>query len=429
MLSVRSGPTARSSGVVLEDLVAVPIDVGKHSAMATVIDFTGSTLAKPFTFSLDRCGVGVLVARVLSAAPNATLIRVGLEAAGHYHLPLAGGSLPAEWELRILNPGHVATQRRVNGQRGVKSDQIDLCAIGDLLLAGRGVRAPGFADPIQTLSGWVAHRRRRSLMRRQTIQQLTTHVDRCFLGLGTTMWSVALSKAGRLILSELPDPERVARLGALRLRTFAAKRGVRMTTILAERIVTAARQAVPVPGAEVARRLLRSDLALLDALEHEIEEADTQIAHLLPETPFGVLLSVPGWGPARVGAYGGAVGDPERWKSAQALYRASGLTPRLYQSSGTVHHGHITREGSAVLRAGPSTGRRDGPTGMSGATQTRRPSGGPPHHARARSRSVRCCLGWRGGLDSCCWPDPSLSAVTDAGCRTGSVCGRSSRGW
>ena len=31
----------------------------------------------------------------------------------------------------------------------------------------------------------------------------------------------------------------------------------------------------------------------------------------------------------------------------------------------------------------PSTGRRDGPTGMSGAYPTRRPSGGPPHHARA----------------------------------------------
>jgi len=45
------------------------------------------------------------------------------------------------------------------------------------------------------------------------------------------------------------------------------------------------------------------------------------------------------------------VGDPERWHSAQAVYRAAGLTPRLYQSSGTMRHGHITREGSAVLRA------------------------------------------------------------------------------
>jgi hypothetical protein len=54
------------SGVCLEDLVAVPIDVGKHSAMAKAIDFTGAELARPFVFSLDRAGVGQFVARVRS---------------------------------------------------------------------------------------------------------------------------------------------------------------------------------------------------------------------------------------------------------------------------------------------------------------------------------------------------------------------------
>lgn len=62
-------------------------------------------------------------------------------------------------------------------------------------------------------------------------------------------------------------------------------------------------------------------------------------------------MSVPGWGSVRVAAYGAAVGDPGRWHSPKALYRASGLTPRLYQSSETLRHGHITREGSTVLRA------------------------------------------------------------------------------
>ena len=118
MVPVAGGVSARSSGVRLEDLVAVPIDVGKHSAMATVIDFTGATLAKPFSFDLNRRGVAELVAEVNRVVPpSASLVRVGLEAAGHYHLPLAGGVLPAEWELWMLNPGHVATQRKVNGQR------------------------------------------------------------------------------------------------------------------------------------------------------------------------------------------------------------------------------------------------------------------------------------------------------------------------
>lgn len=165
--------TTRSSGVRLEDLVAVPMDVGKHTAMASVLDFTGATLVKPFEFGLDRRGVSELVTRVRAAVPaTVSLVRVGLEAAGHYHLPLVGGALPSEWELRLLNPGHVAMQRKANGRRGVKTDRVDLVAITDLVLAGRGTVAPAFADPVMTLSGWVAHRRRRSLVRRRTIQQL-----------------------------------------------------------------------------------------------------------------------------------------------------------------------------------------------------------------------------------------------------------------
>ncbi|MEO1061298.1 MAG: transposase, partial [Actinomycetota bacterium] len=83
--------------------------------MAKVVDFTGAELAKPFEFSLDRSGVRSLVERVRRSAPvSVSLVRVGLEAAGHYHLPLAGGVLPEDWELRVLNPGHVSMQRKVN---------------------------------------------------------------------------------------------------------------------------------------------------------------------------------------------------------------------------------------------------------------------------------------------------------------------------
>jgi transposase len=352
MLADVAGLSSRSGGVRLEDLVAVPVDVGKHSAMAKVIDFTGTVLAAPFEFELDRSGVDKLVSRVGSVAPESVgLVRVGVEAAGHYHLPLLGGALPGEWELRVLNPGHVSMQRRVNGSRGVKTDRVDLEAIGDLLLAGKGTTAPPFADPVMTLTGWVRHRYRRSLLRRRTIQQLTTHVDRCFPGLGATMWSVVLSKAGRLVIADLgADPRRVSYLGPSRLRTFAANRGVRMTQPLAERIVAAARLALPVPGAGVSRRLLADDLKLLGDIEAQITEADERIETLLPQTPFGVLTTTPGWGPIRVAGYGAAVGDPQKWPGHRQLYRASGLTPRIYESAGRRRDGRISREGSVPLR-------------------------------------------------------------------------------
>lgn len=99
--------SSRTAGVALDRLVAVPIDVGKASAKAMACDFTGRRLVAPFEFAMDRGGVAALVERVGAALPaEVALVRVGVEACGHYHRPLvAAGVLPAEWQLVELNPG------------------------------------------------------------------------------------------------------------------------------------------------------------------------------------------------------------------------------------------------------------------------------------------------------------------------------------
>ena len=65
----------------------------------------------------------------------------------------------------------MAEQRRVMGRRRVKTDVIDLVAITELLLAGRGVPIGEPAAVIGELSAWVAHRSRRVLTRTATKNQ------------------------------------------------------------------------------------------------------------------------------------------------------------------------------------------------------------------------------------------------------------------
>jgi transposase len=89
-------------GVDPAQLVAVPIDVGKHTAMALVCEVTGELSARPFQFPMTMAGVRLLVERVQAATRGRMigLVRVGVEAAGHYHQPLvSGGVLPADWQL------------------------------------------------------------------------------------------------------------------------------------------------------------------------------------------------------------------------------------------------------------------------------------------------------------------------------------------
>ena len=77
-------------GVDPAELVAVPVDVAKHAAMALVCDFTGELLARPLEFPMTMAGVRLLVERVQAATRGRMirLVRVGVEAARHYHQPL-----------------------------------------------------------------------------------------------------------------------------------------------------------------------------------------------------------------------------------------------------------------------------------------------------------------------------------------------------
>jgi hypothetical protein len=63
-----------------------------------------------------------LAARVERVVPAEARVKVGIEAAGHYHRPLlAPADWPVGWEVLELNPAHVTEQRRVMGRRRVKT--------------------------------------------------------------------------------------------------------------------------------------------------------------------------------------------------------------------------------------------------------------------------------------------------------------------
>ena len=100
----------RAASVPPDARIAVPVDVGKHSAMALVADVTGDRLVAPFTFGLDRPGIASLISRVRRVVDDHQVlhVEVGVEAAGHYHRPLTASELlPAESELIELYPAQL----------------------------------------------------------------------------------------------------------------------------------------------------------------------------------------------------------------------------------------------------------------------------------------------------------------------------------
>ncbi len=130
----------RIRGVEPERLLAVPIDVGKHTAAALVCDFWGEVVVAPFMFSLDERGFEMFARAVASAGAErgASWTRVGLEQAGHYHQVLLARLIDHGLDVVLLNPAQVRANRAQDLLRSLKSDVRDLGAMAELLIRGKG---------------------------------------------------------------------------------------------------------------------------------------------------------------------------------------------------------------------------------------------------------------------------------------------------
>lgn len=337
---------------VTASTVAVAIDVGKSEFAVSVTDVTRCRLLKPkLACPMTATSLREVISVIEELLPPDARVKVGIEAAGHYHRPLlTTQSWPAGWELLELNPAHVTEQRRVLGKRTIKTDAIDLEAMTELLLAGRGLPIRSSDAVLGELTAWSAHRTSRVALRTATKNQLLGQLDRTFPGLTIALPDVLGTKVGRLVATEFADPNRLAALGSSRFIRFGATRGLQIRRTTADKLVSAAKDALPMPDAAVARAVLAADLALLSDLDAQIDAATAELARLVSLSPFLPLLSVKGWGVVRAGTYGGALGDPTRFTNARQVYRTAGLNPIQYESAGKRRDTSISREGSVELR-------------------------------------------------------------------------------
>ena len=343
-MSVHHGAPVTSSTIV------VAVDVGKCSAALSVTDAARRRVLGPVGFGMTRFGLAAVVERIGAVVGPSTQVKVGVEAAGHYHRPVLDYAWPPGWQVVELNPAHVAEQRRVAGRRRVKTDAIDLEAITELLLAGKGHPVGATPMILGEITAWAGHRSRRVAVRTATKNQLLGQLDRALPGLTRALPDVLGTKIGRLIATEFTDPARLTGLGESRLIRFAAVRDVQLRRPLAQRLVGAAREALTTADAAVARRVLAADVAMLADLNTQIGETQAELAALVPRSPLATLTTVPGWGVVRVANYAAALGDPRRWPGPRQIYRAAGLSPMQYESAGKRRDGTISREGSVALR-------------------------------------------------------------------------------
>jgi len=90
---------------------------------------------------------------------------------------------------------------------------------------------------------------------------------------------------------------------------------------------------------------------LIDSTNREIAKLEEQTApYFAGDLGYHAVQAIPGIGPVLAAIFVAEIGDVSRFISARHLCSWAGLTPTHKQSDVTVHRGHITKQGSRLVR-------------------------------------------------------------------------------
>lgn len=99
------------------------------------------------------------------------------------------------------------------------------------------------------------------------------------------------------------------------------------------------------------RHRVRSALDLIDVLDAHIHDLDRSLAHTLAGVRgYDAIQAIPGVGRIIAAILVAEIGEVDRFASASHLASWAGLTPRHRESDTRVHRGHITKQGSKIVR-------------------------------------------------------------------------------
>ncbi|HET7667900.1 MAG TPA: IS110 family transposase [Mycobacterium sp.] len=103
------------------------------------------------------------------------------------------------------------------------------------------------------------------------------------------------------------------------------------------------------PGTYAVR--LAAQRRLLMLLADEVAAVDIELDQRLKHHPgYRKLLTVKGIGPVLAAVFIAEIGDISRFPNAAALCCWAGLTPRHHESDTTVRRGHVSKQGSKLVR-------------------------------------------------------------------------------
>jgi transposase len=324
----------RVQAVGPEHFAFLCVDCAKARSRMMLADFYGRVVIEPTTVEHNQSDFERIVKSVRDAMTRHHIkdIIVVVERTGRYHGPVQRAFREAGFEVRVIHP-FTTKQYRLPADPGNKTDDTDLSAIHRAAANGFGL-AEHEADPVSVQLQLLA-RHRRDLVRKRVIlqQQMLEHLHSFLPGYSKCFADVFDSPIVLWVAKNLGSAAAIVEADMAGIGQQVRAAGIRTHRPTFEKIVAWARSA---PSAEEPASLHQRIFLELDAdrlaKTQFIEAVENELAGLLAQTPYVLLMSIVGINVVSAAEFAGEMGPIERYCKARAISGRAGLFPSRYQS-------------------------------------------------------------------------------------------------
>jgi len=333
-------------------MICVGIDVAKDKHDCFILSSDGEVLADVFTIANNKDGFEALLQQIRFCSKPTDIIKVGLEATGHYSYNILGFLLDKGLPTYVINPLHTNLYRKSLSLRKTKTDRVDARTIAAMLMSD--VNLKSYTDTAyhnEELKSLTRYRFDKVKERAKLKQSVSRLVTILFPELEKLVPSLHMASVYTL-LSEFPGAKQIANTHLTHLKSLLqdASKG-RYGRDMAMEIREAARGSIgsTMPSKSME---LQHTIRLIRELDAEVEDIEDAIQAMMEEI-HSPITTIPGIG-VRMGAMILAeIGDFSQFDSPDKILAYAGMSPSTYQSgklSLSGSYSHMEKRGSKYLR-------------------------------------------------------------------------------
>lgn len=333
-------------------MASVGIDIGKHHHCAAALDSHSNVVMKPFGFAQTIEGFQSLEKQLEKLGPKSA-IRIGMEATGHYYIPLRRYLIRRGWHADAFNPLLSANKAR-GDVRGRKSDPLDSLCSAEVVHEGK--YSPLHDSDVQLMEIKTLTRHR-SFMARQLAsakKHLGALADVLHPTLAMHFKTNRYCPTALAVIKAYPDAQALAKAHLCSLKTVIIKASRnRCGRELAIALRRDARGNLAChcddPGRAIAAL---STISQIESLILNIRNIDRKIARRYARLDLN-LHTIVGVGITNAAVIVSELGDFQRFAGRRAVHKIlafAGAEPRLRTSGTWTGHVKISKRGCRPLR-------------------------------------------------------------------------------